>query len=347
MKTAYKIFYLVLPLVLAAGACSDRNVLEPQEQPVSDPDSPIVASVTGTKGVDPLTTATLTDFDMSAIWNFNGTSANTWYIKGQKVTKPATVWTTTPPSYWTVTGNLSFFMYVPSATENNGIQMVYPTSGMPGVSYSPSTDDIAGQVDFCVARPILNATKHIGPVPADFHHALTQIWFDVNYEGTPPSGFSVLVENIKLNNIHGSGVATFSTSEPYFEWSTSGTADTSYELKLSSSHLRNEYLPLKPAAGIPIQNTLGRLYLLPQTLDSSANIEITYSFFDTSVTPNVRKATFTKTVNIPSPSEWPANRVIRYKITVDVGVSAPISLTGYTINDWEESGNIHSDILFD
>ena len=200
--------------------------------------------------------------------------------------------------------------------------------------------------DLCMARPVLNSTKEIGSVPAVFHHTLTQIWFDMNYEGTPPSGYSVKVENIKLRNIVGTRTATYTTVPPYFEWS-GGTADTDYELKLSSSHLRDMYLALKPAPEEPIQNSMGRLYLIPQTLDPSASIEITYSFFDTAPDPDVRKATFTKSVNIPSPSVWPANRTIRYKITVDVGVSSPVVLSGCTIDDWTESGSIHTEIEFD
>ena len=197
-----------------------------------------------------------------------------------------------------------------------------------------------------MARPVLNSTKEIGSVPAVFHHTLTQIWFDMNYEGTPPSGYSVKVENIKLRNIVGTRTATYTTVPPYFEWS-GGSADTDYELKLSSSHLRDMYLALKPAPEEPIQNSMGRLYLIPQALDPSACIEITYSFFDTAPDPDVRKATFTKSVNIPSPSVWPANRTIRYKITVDVGLSSPVALTGCTIDDWTESGSIHTEIEFD
>lgn len=347
MKTAYHIVYFVLPLLLAAGACSEHNGPESQDQPVADHDSPIVVDMPGTKGVDPLTTATLVDFDMSAIWDFNGTSTNTWYMKQEKVTKSGSVWTTTPPSYWTVTGNLSFFMYAPSSASSPGIEPVFPTNGMPGVRYTPSVTNIENQADLCLARPVLNATKHIGPVPAEFHHSLTQIWFDMNYKGTPPGTYSVLVEDIRLRNVRGVATATFSASAPYFEWTDYGPADCTYELKLSSSHLRGDYLPAWPAAEIPVQNTLGRLYLLPQTLDSSADIEITYSFFDTSHTPNVRQATFTKTVSIPSSSQWPADRSVHYKITLDVGESTPISLTGYTIDDWTESGNNHVDIEFD
>ncbi|MCR5244547.1 MAG: fimbrillin family protein [Bacteroidales bacterium] len=347
------IYGIVIPVAfLSVAACSGRHdnlSADRPEEPVADTDSPIVidADIPGSKAVDPLTTSTLESFDVSAIWNYDGTSTNKWYLKQQAVTKPTTVWTTTPPSYWTLTGNLSFFMYAPSSTSVPGLEAVFTTTGMPGVRYTPSVTNIESQADLCLARPVLNSTKQIGPVPAEFHHTLTQIWFDVNYEGTPPGSFSILVENIRLRNIVGTNTATFTTTDPYFEWDAVGAADCTYELKLSSSHLRNEYLPEKPAAGIPVQNTLGRLYLLPQTLDPSADIQVTYSFFDTSRTPAVRQATFTKTVSIPSPSVWPANRSIHYKLTINVGESSPIVLDGYTIDDWTESGNNHSEIEFD
>lgn len=349
----YRNTTVILACMLYAAGCGngehqpdyDYSYLQPEPDSLS-PISVYVDVERTTRAVDPVTTLSLTDFEVSAIWNYNALPENKWYFKQLKVTKPSTEWVTTPMSYWTVTGNLSFFMYTPAATLTNGIVPVYPTTGMPSVEYTPNPDDIANMPDFCMARPVLNSTKEIGPVPATFHHTLTQIWFDMNYTGTPPSGYSVKVENIRLCNIIGTRTATYSTTTPYFEWS-GGTPDTDYELKLSSSHLQNVYLPLKPAVEIPVQNSLGRLYLIPQTLDPSACIEITYSFFDTAPEPDVRKATFTKTVSIPSPSVWPANRTIRYKVTVDVGVSSPINLSGYSIDDWTASGSVHTDIEFD
>lgn len=341
----------MLACTLFAAGCGkgnpdyDYSGLQPEPDSLN-PISVYVDVEHATRAVDPITTLSLTDFDVSAVWNFNALPENKWYFKQLKVTKPSTDWVTTPMSYWTVTGNLSFFMYAPSATPGNGIVPVFPVSGMPGVEFTPNPDDIANMPDLCIARPVLNTTKEIGPVPATFHHALTQIWFDMNYTGTPPSGYSVKVENVRLCNIIGTRTATYTTTPPYFEWS-GGTANCNYDLKLSSSHLQNVYLLQKPAAEIPVQNSLGRLYLIPQTLDPSACIEITYSFFDTAPDPDVRKATFTKTVNIPSPSVWPANRTIRYKVTVDVGLSSPVVLSGCTIDDWTESGSIHSEIEFD
>ena len=341
---------IVLALCVASCGSNQRPGIDYSTyNPEPDTCSPLIVNVgleAATRATDVLTMVNLTDFDVSAIWNYNALPENKWYMKQQKVTKPSTEWVTTPMSYWTVTGNLSFFMYAPSASMVDGITAVYSTTGMPGIIYTPNPDNISDMPDLCMARPVLNSTKEIGSVPAVFHHTLTQIWFDMNYEGTPPSGYSVKVENIKLRNIVGTRTATYTTVPPYFEWS-GGTADTDYELKLSTSHLQNVYLPLKPATEIPIQNSLGRLYLIPQTLDPSACIEITYSFFDTAPDPDVRKATFTKSVNIPSPSVWPANRTIRYKITVDVGLSSPVVLSGCTIDDWTESGSIHTEIEFD
>lgn len=341
---------IVLALCVASCGSNQRPGIDYSTyNPEPDTCSPLIVNVgleAATRATDVLTMVNLTDFDVSAIWNYNALPENKWYMKQQKVTKPSTEWVTTPMSYWTVTGNLSFFMYAPSASMVDGITAVYSTTGMPGIIYTPNPDNISDMPDLCIARPVLNSTKEIGSVPAVFHHTLTQIWFDMNYEGTPPSGYSVKVENIKLRNIVGTRTATYTTVPPYFEWS-GGTADTDYELKLSSSHLRDMYLSLKPAPEEPIQNSMGRLYLIPQTLDPSACIEITYSFFDTAPDPDVRKATFTKSVNIPSPSVWPANRTIRYKITVDVGVSSPVVLSGCTIDDWTESGSIHTEIEFD
>ena len=350
MKIKGLVNTIVLALCAVSCGTDQRSGIDyGTYNPEPDTCSPLIVNVgveKATRAMDALTMVNLTDFDVSAVWNFNALPENKWYMKQLKVTKPSTEWVTTPMSYWTVTGNLSFFMYAPSASTVDGITPIYSVTGMPAISYTPNPDNINDMPDLCMARPVLNSTKEIGPVPAVFHHTLTQIWFDMNYEGTPPSGYSVKVENVKLRNIVGTRTATYTTVPPYFEWS-GGTPDADYELKLSSSHLRDMYLSLKPAPEETVQNSLGGLYLIPQTLDPSACIEITYSFFDTAPNPDVRKATFTKSVNIPSPSVWPANRCIHYKITVDVGVSSPINLSGYSIDDWTESGSIHADIEFD
>lgn len=350
MRTGNEIAKLLL-LLTGFAICSgcdnsDKHLTDYSlMQPEPDTNNPITVSVGvegATRASDPITIATLTSFDVSAVWNFNALPEHKWYMKQQVVTKPSTAWVTTPMSYWTVSGNLSFFMYAPSANGTNGITPVYPTTGMPSIVYTPNAGDVNNMPDLCIARPVLNATKEIGAVPATFYHALSQIWFELNYTGNPPAGFTVKVESIKLCNIVGTGTATYTVTAPYFEWS-GGAADAEYEITRAAGQLRDITLPKVPDAEVLMQNSLGALFLVPQTPGPTAELEVTYSFFDGAT----RKATFTKTVSLPTSVEWPANRAIHYKATLDVGESSPITFTGCVIEGWTGSGSSHTEITFD
>ena len=120
-----------IALVLCVVSCSKGDYKSgidySQFNPEPDTCSPLQVNVgveAATRAMDALTMVNLVDFDVSAIWNYNALPQNKWYMKQLKVTKPSTAWVTTPMSYWTVTGNLSFFMYAPSASSVDGITPV-------------------------------------------------------------------------------------------------------------------------------------------------------------------------------------------------------------------------------
>ena len=123
MKTNRIVYTIAFALCVAS--CSrdghrlgiDYSSYSP-EPDTCNPLSVNVGVEAATRAMDALTMVNLVDFDVSAIWNYNALPQNKWYMKQLKVTKPSTDWVTTPMSYWTVTGNLSFFMYAPSASSS-------------------------------------------------------------------------------------------------------------------------------------------------------------------------------------------------------------------------------------
>ena len=254
------------------------------------------------------------------------------------------------------------FTYAPSKTvAGSMINFNKENTGMPSVTFIPLTHDVSDQVDMCMAQPVLNVTKQIGPVPADLYHTLTQVWFDMNYKGTlPDPNYYVLIDQISIRNIIGCKKCYYAMSAPYYEWQPDSecTADSTYVVsRFTHNELKSGYftpgiweydsLPLETdGVFVPVQNSFGRLYLIPQHIETSTIISITYGFYVKVLDNYVAVASFTKELPMPAAMDWEPNRVVRYKITLDIGLSQPV-VTGYVIDDWQSSGNVHSEIFFD
>ena len=345
-------------------SCSSDDVVR-RGVPEPDYDSPIEMSTAFTKAMDPLANSNLhiQKFDISAIWNYDGSSTNKWYIDTQEVVRNgSSQWVTAPMSYWPVLGNLSFFFYAPSKTvAGSMINFNKENTGMPSVTFIPLTHDVSDQVDMCMAQPVLNVTKQIGPVPADLYHTLTQVWFDMNYKGTlPDPNYYVLIDQIAIKNVIGCKKCYYAMSAPYYEWQPDSecTADSTYVVsRFTHNELKSGYftpgiweydsLPLETdGVFVPVQNSFGRLYLIPQHIETTTIISITYGFYVKVLDNYVAVASFTKELPMPAAMDWEPNRVVRYKITLDIGLSQPV-VTGYVIDDWQSSGNVHSEIFFD
>lgn len=372
MNTFRGLSVICLPLVLCIVSCG-KSGLEPyvdSSSLVPEPDtcSPIsvYADVQGTRALDPiqdLTTLESQHFDVSAVWNYNALPENKWYLKQQEVSKQGTDWVTTPMSYWTVTGNLSFFMYAPSKRQT-GTTLTFnaePT-GMPSVSYTPLSRNVSRQFDLCLARPVFNKTRGSGAVPAEFYHTLTQVWFDMNWTGSlPNASYYVLIDQIQLKNVIGTKKVYYSENAPYYSWQPDSecTADSTFTLSRSTNgELKTTYqtpgiwasgtLPnLTDGVFVTVQNSAGRLYLLPQRITTSAVISVTYGFYRKVGSSNILVSSFTKEMNIPADFDWLPNKSYHFQITVDVGESSPVTMPGYVIYDWENSGSTHTVVEFD
>ena len=296
-----------------------------------------------TRALDPLkdTPELFKTFGASVLWHrpsISPSTTNCYYLNNVTVKRPedGVLWRTEPSAYWPTVGTLDFFMYAPTKSEDTSIEAVCPVTGLPVMRYTPEPVDLANQLDFCMAEPVYGCTvDDYGPsgVPATFRHTLTNVEFYVNYTGNIPSTYNVYLDEITVEDVIGSKTVTWTDSEPYFQWQADSecTTDASYTLFRLQSHLKNEVLPSvnSSPAGSPVQNSAGRLYLLPQTLqegEDCARLHVVYGFYYGTM-PNATLITpFDKYIDLPT-TEWPADKTVRYHVTINVGESSEITLS--------------------
>lgn len=356
LKTAIQVVLLLVSLTLASCSRSSNDISY-NDITASSRSIQLSNPWFGdfTKGVDPLQNTNLVNFGVSAIKNFDGVNENQWYLSDQPVVKGigSNPWAINPTAYWPLSGNLSFFFHAPSNISYPEIRFIETTTGMPKVEFTPSTTDIAGQIDFCIGHPVMHCTANDNPIPVTFEHALTRISFYVNYIGVVPPGYFVMIDSLKIKNVAGTNTATYLASSPYFAWDnvSAYTNSAEYVLDRTKTHIRMD--SLRKAGTITenggyqlLTNTPGRLYLLPQTLGPEARLEVTYGLYTNwGASPTVI-GLFAKEVPLPEGQVWPAGKMVNYKVTVDVGISSPLQLSS-TITDWTPSGNIHTQYEFE
>lgn len=307
------------------------------------PSVSIASAEVQTRALDPLTNGpeTFQTFGVTALWKRSDVTfaTNRYYLDKVTANRPDldaedVLWRTTPSAYWPAVGTLDFFMYAPYRPELTSIKSLNPTTGLPTMRYTPEAVDIANQLDFCLAEPVYNATAvgyGVSGVPATFRHTLTNVEFYVNYVGNVPSGYNVYLEELTIENVIGSKSIAWTESEPYYQWQADAecTNDSSYSLLRSQTHLKDEVIPSKTsnAAGAPLQNSAGRLYLLPQTIQAGARLHVVYGFYYGTLPSATLVVPFDKYIALPAGTVWPADKTVRYHVTIDVGESSEIMLS--------------------
>lgn len=333
---------------------SSASVADDEAQlsaPVPDLSSPlafapsvsIASAEVQTRALDPLTNGpeTFQTFGVTALWKRSDVTfaTNRYYLDKVTANRPDldaedVLWRTTPSAYWPAVGTLDFFMYAPYKSSYTSIESVNPETGLPVMRYTPEMVDIANQLDFCLAEPVYNATAvgyGVSGVPATFRHTLTNVEFYVNYTGNVPNSYNVYLDELTIENVIGSKTVAWTATEPYYQWQADdGLAhDVSYTLSRDLTHLRSDVtIPSKEsnAGGASLQNSAGRLYLLPQTLQSGARLHVTYGFYYGTYPNATLIVPFDKYIDLPA-TMWPADRTVRYHVTINVGESSEVKLS--------------------
>ncbi len=259
-------------------------------------------------------------------------------------------WRCSPAAYWPFQESLSFFAYAPY---DENMQIEDYNGGMPRIRFTPTTD-VTFQPDFCVAVPRFDRLPSDGAIQLTFHHTLTRIRLYVNIKGYEAPSYDYYITDLKIRGVDGSRTLTFRDNEekPY-QWDGTDPASPktgSYHLTSSRSQLTNEtvkFVNNLPAGTEGLDrytyaNAMvnGRLYLLPQTLTSDAEIEAVISVHK-EITGELISILPPFTFKLPVGSKWEEEKTVSYLMTINIE-NAKESVIEPVISDWTDSDNTHN-----
>lgn len=344
--------FAVLLIVLLYGCQRDR-VIGPgvqDEPPVPDTSRPIAlsANITEaslTRGLPPIIRSNINNIGVFAGFcptrNFGEGSTSNDYIDNSMFfhNDRTGVWDWSIPTYWPLTGYLSFFAYVPYS----GTMKLADNHGYPSIQYTPTTD-VANQVDFCLAEPQLDCGDRTDTVHLTFRHVLTGVRFFFNYTGSlPSSSYYVKIDRVVLSGLVGTKTVHYTGSDPYFLWDddVDSLRTTSYTLsriyKSANTQLNDDSLKLRNVGNSnhiqinPYDLSKGMLYLLPQKL-KDASLSLGYGFYVMEGTGSNQKERlimqFETEAGLLNPGDscWTPGINVNYYATLDVGHSRILNI---------------------
>ena len=269
------------------------------------------------------------------------------------------------PVYYPLDGTLTFFCYAPYRADISNTsdvcvdyapdpavtsQLADYLPGSPLITFTPSATTF-NQIDFLMATPLLDVDRTGGAIPLDFtRHLTTNIQFWCKYNGTLDASEGVMISKIAITDVIGSEYLYFTEASDgtlgYSRNSTISPVDgssvmplASYEMTSASECLIFDNPFLDDTTPKHINNTInGNVYLLPQTLPATAQLEITYV-----VKHRVGDAILDENILVfplAGTPDWPMGKTVKYTIDVDVAARKDLTVT-VSIEDWNNSGNTH------
>jgi len=284
--------------------------------------SPATAKVTKTI-IDGTTFPTDSTFVVSAI-HTNGT-----YFDNLVASYDSSVslWATSDPQYWPLSGALAFYAYAPSAIATySGTTLSIDDSD--GVYAADYTCD--GVTDFLYASYLVDdCENHPESVPMTFSHALSQIVVNVkqkaDYTAEISNKTNVVTITVDSVSVRGAYVKADFVQLPDAEWLITQNSETG-ELQLGGNQALHY-------GDDPVQ--LGRILTIPQSL-TSVTIHTVYTVTQT-ITDNTTSETNVLSVKTPADVElstflsaWECGK--KYVYTISYGLD-PIEVTATTV-DW-------------
>ena len=161
------------------------------------------------------------------------------------------------PVRWTSVSSdsLKVFAYAPY------IDGISSLTGVPSIPYEIEPT-VADQTDLVEAEADVKVSSAMGKsIPLDFRHVLTAVRFKM--------GFAATVDSVTVRGVYGSGIFTIGSG-----W----TPDTAVQTSPDSEYVIDFDDPGKSVkANEMLTDDALTLMLMPQTLTSSAEVEVTYS----------------------------------------------------------------------
>ena len=205
-------------------------------------------------------------------------------------------WSYGTTQVWPLNKRVSFFAYAPhgKATLNGTVNDV------PKIDYVvPSS--VAAQPDLMIATPVYNRLGNI-PVNEIFNHALSRIKFSASKSNATLG--EVIITGIEIRNIYSKGSTTLEVPSPT-SWTVDNMVTDSYVLSSAAGGLTGA--PLTNNEQDIISST-GTMFLMPQTLNASAELYITFT---------VKGYNMNWTTPIPSPEVWLPGKTYNYQLLID------------------------------
>lgn len=356
----------VVAALVTAGAVScqkeDAFVL-----PV-DKDAPLAFVSPGgeqlTKGATPTDDVSLkaSHFGLFAYWMndgepFSGVDGAYPYLRNREVVYRETVesvdyWACNPTAFWPIGGSMTFFGYAPFM-DTEGPVLTLPSSdtqSMPRGRFIQKTD-VKEQVDFCLSAPVYDRKKGSGKVPMNFTHALSKVLFFFNLKGERDMSDArrFMVKSLKLRKVANENSFTYGGLSGY-RWDELPRSDlssrtTEYDLSLADGTL--SYVPLPYESERESEQGLARyevvngakdgiLYLLPQPMTGTSDVEIVVSAFiyddttDTWVEDPLDEME-PVTITLPEETVWQPGKTVCYSASLDAWLPIKFNVT---LADW-------------
>ena len=371
--------FVALPLIALSSSCRDR--LDPEDGMTADKSSPVSFVVglaaKGTRPIDDKETLARYGFGVYAGYTqsgmkFDSGSQAANYMKNTKIEldpKTPDKWISSNEFYWPVHGSLSFFGYAPyfkqQDTNENAQSFIIPSKDYKGGllrgTYKPDPN-VTTQLDLCLSIPILDRLSSEGPVPMNFKHALTRVFFFVNGLGADSDRYKFRVTDIYLKGVVGTNTVTYVMNEDVpFEWDPirdTTARDGEYHLTFNRDqpHLTDSWIKVvsdtyeasRMENFVKINSTdNGRLYLLPQELTDDATVQIIITAYTlaggnwipVSVLPTVE-------YKLPRGTAWEPSKTISYCATIELASLCVLDMKAYA-TDWEDSGNVYESQIID
>lgn len=238
--------------------------------------------------------------------------------------------------------------------------------GSPLIRVTPPVT-AAAQFDFLAAPPVLDRSRTDagGKFPLDFsQHRMTQVEFWFAYKGTLQSDPGITatfeqarVSSIEIRNVVGSRYCYFTEAPDRTlgcTWSANVSptdpADAGTELPKTTYRLVSATGgELKTGLDASLEDIqeggdyrfindtpTGHLFLLPQTLPADAQLVINYAILNLYAGTRVTE-TVTLDLAAGSVTEWPAGKVVRYLLTLDLPERSVVGVKTQII-PWEDAG---------
>lgn len=261
-------------LLAAAATCTACSMDETTEV---DQGLPIDFRTAVATRATPITTNTLTEFNVAAFYSKDGAS----FFDETKISITGDGSSKTGEStyYWpSDDSELTFHAYAPTDLNSKDGIISMEESANSTIEYTPDKE-IMKQTDLIAVTATGNrSTNETTGVQLAFKHALSQIEVQADYANADDGKYTIEVAGVKIGNVYGTATYKFNESEGYGSWNEKKN-ETSYDVQYTSDAVTLTTDAQSIMGSATSATTNGTWMLIPQLLkawDQTNSDEGTY-----------------------------------------------------------------------